>query len=432
MTRKITFIHAADLHFGAPTRGFSSLSPEWEARLIESIPEAYDRVIDAALAHDVDFVIMAGDEFDTARASYRDFMHFLDGLARLDAAGIPTYLIAGNHDPFTTWSDVVGALPPSAHFIGGEAPEFRLYDRDGEPLCLVGGRGYRNQSWPIDEPIAAGISRRAAVKALELANPRAAEAPFMVGVIHTALNPDQSKAYSDVGFLLSADVDYWACGHLHERRVLPSQGDPRIVFPGCIQGRDLKESESRGCYLVAIEEAAGASRPRVSLEFIPTASVVFHTIKADVARCKTIADVGQFVQSQLFHENGHDHCENMVVRIVLEGQTDLHEYLNKPDVLANIRKRINDAYPTFYCDELVDRTTPKRDRASMKREGLFTAQVLGVSDEQLADDDMVVNYVQDEFVKRGIGVPSSLSHHISDYGIRAETIVLDLLEEESE
>ena len=432
MARNVTFIHAADIHLGAPTRGFGNLTPEWENRLIESIPEAYDRVIDAALSRKVDFVIVAGDVFDTAQASYGDHLHFIDGLNRLDAAGIPSYLIAGNHDPLSTWGDEFEALPSSAHFIGKESPEFELYDRDGEPLCLIGARGYQNQAWPLDEPIAAGVDRATAVEALKLAYPNAGRAPFMVGIIHTTLEPDQSKACSDPSALLSADVDYWACGHLHQRLVLPSDDNPRIVFPGCVQGRDLKESESRGCFFVTLEERAGTATPAVTLEFLPTSSVVFHTIKVDVSECGTLADAVQLMQSSLFHANSHDHCANMVVRIVLEGATDLHEYLVQQQVVESMRKRINDAYPTFYCDTIVNRTRANRDRMLDKSEGLFSAQVLRVSDQQRAHGVEMVNYLQSEFVKRGLTIPASLPRRISNYSEMAETLVMDLLERESE
>ncbi len=432
MTRKLTFIHAADIHMGAPVRGFADLTPEWEARLIESIPTAYDRVISAALSRNVDFVIIAGDMFDTAHASYGDYLRFIDGLNRLDSAGIPSYLIAGNHDPFVVWSESLEFLPPSVHFIGGEAPEFALFERDGAPLCLIGARGYHNQAWPLEEPIADGIDRDAAVEALRLTRPDAQSAPFMVGIIHTGLDLDQSKAYSNPEKLMRSDVDYWACGHLHKRLVLPSESHPRIVFPGCIQGRDLKESESRGCYCVTIEEQQGSLKPSIALEFLPTASVVFHTIKVDVSSCKTLADAGQLLQSNLFHENGHDHCENMVVRIILEGKTDLHEYLVQPHVLDDMRKRLNDAYPTFYCDALIARTAPQRDFELAKREGLFASHILSVANRQRSDEDATINYIQSEFVKRGIAVPASLPRRISDFNDVAETLVMDLLEKESE
>ncbi len=69
MARQLTFIHAADLHIGAPFRGLRALSPEWADRLCEAIPEAYDRLIDAAVSRAVDFVVIAGDVFDEASAS---------------------------------------------------------------------------------------------------------------------------------------------------------------------------------------------------------------------------------------------------------------------------------------------------------------------------------------------------------------------------
>ena len=64
----LRFIHAADLHIGAPFRGLRALSPRWADRLMDAIPQAWDRVVDAAVRNDVDFVVIAGDIFDTARA----------------------------------------------------------------------------------------------------------------------------------------------------------------------------------------------------------------------------------------------------------------------------------------------------------------------------------------------------------------------------
>ncbi len=92
MSKRVTFIHAADLHLGAPFRGLRALSTKWANRLLTAIPESYDRIIDAAIAREVDFVVMSGDIFDDARPSYGDYLHFFSGLERLDEAGIPVYL----------------------------------------------------------------------------------------------------------------------------------------------------------------------------------------------------------------------------------------------------------------------------------------------------------------------------------------------------
>lgn len=432
MTRKVRFLHTADIHLGAPMRGFRDLPETWAARLREAIPQAYDRMIDTAIAREVDFVVLSGDAFDTSQASYCDYVHFFEGLQRLHESGIPLYLVPGNHDPYTTWHHDVERLPPSAHMLGTDSVSFYLHERDDQPLCLIGARGYHNQAWPVSEPISKGITRTEAIEALRGVHPRAAEAPFCIGIIHTGLDLDQSKAYSDPQALLSADVDYWACGHLHKKLVRPSEAHPKIVFPGCVQGRDLKESGERGCYLVTLEEASFGKTPDVSIEFVPTASVVFHTVKVDVGACITLADVAHHVQAQLFHENAKASCDEMVVRVILEGATDLHGYLSQPATRSDLRKRINNAYPTFFCDALVDRTRPLRDRKTMAQEGLFEAHVLRVADQQYAHGDEMVNFVQAEFVKRGIDVPSSLSRRIAKFNEEAETLVLDLLAEEAQ
>ena len=430
MARRVTFIHTADFHFGAPMRGFGNLSAEWSQKLMRAIAASFENVVQTALARKVDFVVIAGDMFDSARASYGDYLAFFEGIERLTQAEIPVYLVAGNHDPYTVWRRDVPMLPEGALLMGSEACEFALYERDGEPLCIIGARGYYSQAWRAGEPISRGITRSAAVRALRGKKPRAVEAPFSVGVIHTGLEADQSKAFSDPAELLDSDIDYWACGHVHARRVLPNEFTPRIVFPGCIQARDAKEAGACGCYVVTMEERPGAWDPRILLEFVPTSSVVFEQLELDVGDCRTLADIKHLIISHLFRKSGEVRCEDLVAHITLAGETDLHRYLAQSDVRESLRKRISDSYPSFYCDAIVDRTQAVRNRAALEQEGVFAAQVLRVADEQAAHPDEMVNFVQSEFVKRGVSIPSSLVRCIGDFEKEAETLVMDLLERE--
>lgn len=73
MARSVTFIHAADLHLGAPFRGLRAVSPVWADRLVKSIPDAYRKLIDETIREQVDFLIIAGDAFDASHPSYADF-----------------------------------------------------------------------------------------------------------------------------------------------------------------------------------------------------------------------------------------------------------------------------------------------------------------------------------------------------------------------
>lgn len=111
MAKKLTFIHSGDVHLGAPFRGLRALSPAWADRLVRAIPEAFDRVIDACIKNRVDFLLLAGDVFDTDKPSYAHYAHLMKGLKRLEARGIRVYMITGNHDPFANWKHIIAELP---------------------------------------------------------------------------------------------------------------------------------------------------------------------------------------------------------------------------------------------------------------------------------------------------------------------------------
>lgn len=432
MTRKVTFLHSGDIHLGAPIRGLRALDESWNQRLRGAIAESYDRLIRTAIARKVDFVIFAGDIFDTSRASYGDYMHFFSGLQKLDEAKIPVYLIAGNHDPFTTWAKDLELLPPSAHMLGIDGPTFELFERDGEPLVLLGGRGFFNQSWPEDKDIAEGITRQAAELALGERYPRASEAPFSVGIIHTGLDFDKNKAPVSEEDLLARGIDYWACGHLHKHLERPDSRNPRIVFPGCIQGRSIKETGPRGCYIVSLEEGAPPS-----LEMVPTASVVMEKITVDGSLCSTLNDITRSILAESFNVNSRTHCEDMVVQVTLTGTTDLYDFLADPDTLERLRCEMNGAYPSFYYDRLVSRMEPKKPPGEVLavEEGsaaAFPALVHAMAADQKARPEEMINFVQSELVKRGIPVPLSLSRRIDEFEDAAQDLVLHLLREDSQ
>ena len=425
MHKQVTFIHAADLHLGAPFRGLRALSDAWADRLLTAIPEAYDRVVDAALNNAVDFVVIAGDIFDDARASYGDYLHFFEGLRRLDREGIPVYLCTGNHDPFTSWQHDFFAFPPNTTMLPADKVGFAAYQRDGETLALIGGRGYYNQTWPIDEDIAAGITRGAAEQTLAPSVPDAAQAPFAVGVLHTGLDLDTIKAPTSPAGLMRTGMDYWALGHIHLKYAYPSNDDPQLVFSGCIQGRDIKETGERGCYLVTLD-----TQKKNHIKFIPTASVVWQRMKVDVSECTNVADVNDKILRELFRENGKAHCEDMCVRITLTGTSTLHAVFARPGVLEDLRKHINNSYPSFFCDALIDATLRPFDKEALRREGLFPAVFLQVAEAQRNNPDEEIAYLQEEFLKKNIQLPSSYARRINKLNRDAENIVLDLLNSE--
>lgn len=418
MARQLRFIHGADLHIGAPIRGLRAVPPAWAERLTEAIPRAYDRLVEAALRHEVDFVAISGDVFDTTQASYGDYLRFFRGLERLGAAGIPTYLCTGNHDPLSRWQPGFFELPQGVRMLSSERADFALFERDGEPLCVVGGRSYPNKVWAQEADIAEGVTRAAAEQAL---GPRAAEAPFGVGVLHTGLFMDPHKAPADPARLQEAGFDYWALGHIH-RRYVDDEACPRVAFSGCIQGRDIKETGPRGVNLVTLTEGA----PNM-VEFVPTASVALEMLTVDVSGCATLSAVSEAVMRAQFRANGSARCEEMVSRVTLVGATALHEVLAQEGVLEDLRAALNDSYADFLVDALVDRTTLPLDKGALRTEGLFPAALMQAAAAQRRAPQAQQAMLQDAFMQAKVTPPTLTDEAVEQLVAQAEDLVLDLL-----
>lgn len=414
MSQSVTFLHSADLHLGAAFKGLRALSPVWADRLTKAIPDAFRSVIDTACDEQVDFVIFAGDVFDNVQPSYADYALFIHGLKKLQEANIPVYLCTGNHDPYTSWHHGFGMLPENVHVFGTDEPTFFVYRKQGKPFAILGGRGFYNQAWPIGEDISEGISRKQAERVT------GCYAPFAIGVIHTGLNIDPTRAPTDPRDLMHRGLDYWACGHIHQPMLIPKD-DPHIAFSGCPQGRDIKEIGDHGVLKVTLE----TDKPN-KVHFIPTARVVWQKIEVDVTECRTISDIQEQITNREFVLNSQTHCQNMVSRVTLVGKTNLHYELTD-QVLNDLRDALNSGYPFFFVDYIVNKTGAPIDRKALKEEGLFPAVFLSTSKQNRNDKIKTLAYLERQFYAHDLSLPHDVTNHFDELSKDAETIVLDLL-----
>lgn len=92
----VRLFHTSDTHLGHaqyPRTDASGLNQR-EA----DVYAVWHAFIDQAVAERPDLVIHAGDLFDGVRPSNRALAHALEGFLKLSRAGIPTVVIAGNHE----------------------------------------------------------------------------------------------------------------------------------------------------------------------------------------------------------------------------------------------------------------------------------------------------------------------------------------------
>lgn len=452
MARSIRFIHTADLHLGAPFSGLRTQSPRWANTLLTAIPTAFQRMIDVAITEAVDFVIIAGDIFDSARPSYADFALFMNGLQQLAAADIPVYCCTGNHDPLSSWSAEYGTLPSNTHLFSVETPSFFTFikgddgcdrhDRrddagDGvrgahhasgthtvvsahsvpDPIRVVlGGRGYYARSFPQDRDVSEGITWANCCEAL----PGPYEPDFTIGVIHTGLNIDPTRSPVEPRELMRRGLDYWACGHIHQKVLIPPDA-PVIAFSGCPQGRAIQETGDHGILLVTLSD----DEPN-RVEFIPTAPVVWQRFEVDVSSCETITQIQEKIQAAQFALNARSHAQHMICRVRLIGTTALHAQLTD-QVREDIRHALNDSYDFFFIDAITGATRPPVDRATLEAEGLSPAVFMHTLDGKAASRAATVAELEQEFYQRGLTMPRGLADSLEGAMDEAETIVLDLL-----
>jgi exonuclease SbcD len=92
------FIHAADVHLDSPLKGLHAYEGAPVERLTGATREAFANLVQLALDEEVAFVVIAGDLFDTEWQDMRTGLWLAGEFRKLARAGIPTFLIRGNHD----------------------------------------------------------------------------------------------------------------------------------------------------------------------------------------------------------------------------------------------------------------------------------------------------------------------------------------------
>ncbi|RYG94962.1 MAG: DNA repair exonuclease, partial [Alphaproteobacteria bacterium] len=115
-------MHAADIHLDSPLHGLSRYEGLPVDEIRSATRAAFDNLVQCAIDEDVDFVVIAGDLFD---GDWRDMgtgLYFAKAMGRLDQAGIPAFLLAGNHDAASVISRTV-PWPPNVRLFGSRRPD---------------------------------------------------------------------------------------------------------------------------------------------------------------------------------------------------------------------------------------------------------------------------------------------------------------------
>src|SRR4051812_31848848 len=95
---RFTFIHAADLHIDSPLAGLRLKDDDVARRFAEAGRKAVQALVDETIASGAAFLIIAGDVFDGDWKDVTTGLFFVGALSALHRAGIPVFIVKGNHD----------------------------------------------------------------------------------------------------------------------------------------------------------------------------------------------------------------------------------------------------------------------------------------------------------------------------------------------
>ena len=141
--KKFRFIHAADLHLDSPFRGLAQTSPRLRDLLHSATFQALDRIVSHAIESESDFVLLAGDLYDSSDRSLRALVEFRRQMERLAERDIGAYVVHGNHDPLNGWGSEF-SMPPNVFVFPGEICEQSIL-REGREIARISGVSYAQE-----------------------------------------------------------------------------------------------------------------------------------------------------------------------------------------------------------------------------------------------------------------------------------------------
>ncbi|HBE68212.1 MAG TPA: DNA repair exonuclease [Planctomycetaceae bacterium] len=315
------FIHAADIHLDSPLTHLRRVDAKTAEQLRSATRLSLERVISAALQHNVAAVVIAGDLFDGPVEDASPCIWVESQLRQLVRAGIAVVLIRGNHDALSSAHRVISWGEGITEFGAATAETLEL------PSAGLAIHGQSFAARATTEDLAAGY-------------PPARDGLFNIGILHTSLggsSQHDTYAPTSTNVLESKSYDYWALGHIHARSAESLSDRTYIGYSGCTQGRNIRETGPKGCHLVTVTDGQLAS-----VEFVPTDSVRWFSMEVSLASARVLGDVEELVLNSVERLTCDNPGVNLAIRVSLCDATPIHSQLTTPGVIESLSEVLAD------------------------------------------------------------------------------------------
>jgi DNA repair exonuclease SbcCD nuclease subunit len=376
------FVHAADLHLDTPFSGIAGPAPHVAEALREASLQAWDDLVRFTISEGAAALLLAGDIYDGEQRGVRAQLRFLRGLRDLSQAGVATFIVHGNHDPIGGWS-AIREWPPNVTVFGHERVETVPLLVGGDTVAHIHGISY---------------GRRDVGENLALRFQRSSGPALHIGLLHASVGSvgeHATYAPCSMSDLQDARMDYWALGHVHKREVLRA-GDPWVVYPGDLQGRSVKQSETgaKGAYLVDVQGPASSS---ITPTFHALDRVRFVIHHHDIGPEADLAALQHSLVDAIEARRAQHAGRALLVRVVLEGRGEAAHDLRRTEALSHLETEIREMFahvtPLLWLESIIDRAAPAIDPSAIRARGEFSAAVLDLAEHLEADQDALAAFL---------------------------------------
>ena len=319
-------MHMADAHLGF--RQYGHTEREWD------FDDAFRWAINQAMAKQVDFVLLAGDLFQSgSNLQATTFHNAVTHLEALQEAGIPCLVIEGNHDlpryrAYRTHFGWVRALAETNRLV--HLLDATPLDAGVEPELACDGRRVGHCAEPIPGVRVYGIgfngaATRTVLERFErfMAEQPADESDYTILMSHAGVDGrtrERTSSNVSMGGLrgLRPRIDYVALGHYH----MKFSEDNWLFNPGSLEltSQDLAHEEPGGVFWVTVDTEA---EPRHRFEHLACPRRPFVHKTFSLARTNEPDDLYNDIEAFLVAEQKHgesgDEAKKPVLNIALVG-----------------------------------------------------------------------------------------------------------------
>jgi len=295
-------LHFSDLHIGVENYGRIDTETGLSTRLGDFL-YSLDQVVEFALTEGVDLVLLAGDAYKGRDPTQTHQREFAKRLNRLSRAGIPTFLLVGNHDlpaasSRATAVDIFPTLEVANVYVGNSLKNYDVSTPSGPIQVLA-------VPWPRRSAILSredsrGMSIEQVRQALEerLTEGIDIEAkklnPDIPAIITAHVTVNGATVGTERSMMLGQDhvllvsaldrpqVEYVALGHIHKHQILRPD-PPMVVYSGSLQRVDFsEEGDEKGFCVVDLDQTAPQGQRMTNFEFHKLDARIFVTVDVSV------------------------------------------------------------------------------------------------------------------------------------------------------